>query len=310
MHIPVLLKKSIQSLKIIKNGIYIDATFGSGGHSRAILNQLNSNGKLYAIDKDPKSINIAHKIQDHRFTFIPDSFSNIQKYCKKYNIIKKINGILLDLGISSKQLDDSSRGFSFKKDGPLDMRINTKKGLSAAQWLMRSKQKKIQEVLKKYGEERYAKKIAYNICKQNNIKPILRTSELYNVILKSTPYQKKNPARRSFQAIRIYLNNELKELKKILSCITKILSIGGILSVISFHSLEDKIIKNFMFRYSRKTPNIPKNIPLTYKELKYINKNQYKFKIFKKIFPTKKEILKNSRCRSAILRSAQLIHDD
>ncbi|MCW5197761.1 16S rRNA (cytosine(1402)-N(4))-methyltransferase RsmH [Buchnera aphidicola] len=309
MHIPVLLKQSIKSLKIIENGVYIDATFGSGAHTKAILNKLNFHGKLYALDKDPNSINIAKKIQDHRFTFISDSFSNIKKYCKKLNIIKKVNGILLDLGISSIQLDDPNRGFSFKKDGPLDMRINQKNGLSAAQLLMQSKKEKIQKILKKYGEERFSKKIAYNIDKQNKIKPILKTSELYNLILKSTPYQKKNPARRSFQAIRIYLNNELKELKNVLSCITKILSIGGILSVISFHSLEDKIIKKFLFQNSQKIPNIPKNIPLTYQELKKMNKNKRKFKIFKKIFPTKKEILKNSRCRSAILRSAKLIHN-
>lgn len=309
MHVPVLLKQSIKSLKIIKNGIYIDATFGSGGHSRSILKKLNCHGKLYAIDKDPQSIKIAHKIKDKRFTFIQGSFSNIKKFCKKHNIIKKVNGILLDLGISSVQLDDPNRGFSFKKDGPLDMRINQKKGISAAQWLIKSKKKKIENILKKYGEERYYKKIAYNIYKRNNIQPILRTSDLYNLILKSTPYQKKNPARRSFQAIRIYLNKELKELKKVLLETIKVLSPGGILSVISFHSLEDKIIKKFMFKNSRKIPNIPKNIPLTYQELKKMHKKKYKFKIFKKIFPTKKEILHNSRSRSAILRSAKLIHN-
>lgn len=309
MHIPVLLKKSIKSLKIIKNGIYIDATFGSGGHSKAILKKLHSNGKLYAIDQDPKSMYIACKIRDKRFTFIQDSFSNIKKYCKRYKITKKVNGILLDLGISSIQLDDPKRGFSFQKDGPLDMRMNQKKGYSAAQWLMQSKPEKIKKILRKYGEERYAKKIAYNIYKQNNIKPILKTSELYNLILRSTPYQKKNPARRSFQAIRIYLNNELQELKKILLYSRKILSLGGIISVISFHSLEDKIIKKFMFQNSQKIPNIPKNIPLTYTELKKMNVNKRRFKIFKKVFPTKKEILKNSRSKSAILRSAKLINN-
>ncbi|NIH40953.1 MAG: 16S rRNA (cytosine(1402)-N(4))-methyltransferase RsmH [Buchnera aphidicola (Periphyllus aceris)] len=305
MHTPVLLKKSIKFLKIKKNGIYIDATFGCGGHSKKILKKLGSQGKLYVIDKDPESIKIAKKIKDSRIKIIKGSFSQIYKYCTKYKILRKINGIILDLGISSLQLNNSKRGFSFKKDGPLDMRMNQKKGITASKWIMNATEKKISEVLKKYGEERYSKKIASNITKYKKKKKIKRTQQLSKIIKKSLPYQKKHPSRRSFQAIRIYLNNELYELKKFLKNILKILKPKGRLCIISFHSLEDRIIKNFMFKHSRKIPNFPSSIPFTEKELIKLNKKKCKLKIYKKIFPTKKEIFNNLRSRSAILRIAE-----
>ncbi|CAL4320165.1 16S rRNA (cytosine(1402)-N(4))-methyltransferase RsmH [Buchnera aphidicola] len=303
MHIPVLLKKSIQALKIKKNGIYIDGTFGSGGHSKCILEKINSYGKLYAIDRDPESIKIGKKIQDSRFTIIHDLFSNIYKHCKKYKIIQKVNGIILDLGMSSMQLDNVKRGFSFKNNGPLDMRMNQKNGFSASNWLMNATEKEIFKVLKKYGEEKYSKKIAFHIIKK---RPILQTHELHKIISKITPQKNTKSSKRTFQAIRIKINNELNELKNFLSKVLQILAPKGRLCIISFHSLEDRIVKKFLFKNSRKIPNLPKNIPLTIKELKRIGKKKYKLRIFKKISPTKKDILKNSRCRSAILRTAEL----
>ncbi|CAL4320253.1 Ribosomal RNA small subunit methyltransferase H [Buchnera aphidicola (Periphyllus testudinaceus)] len=306
MHIPVLLKQSIKNLNIKKNGIYIDATFGSGGHSKEILKKIGKKGILYSIDRDPESIKIAKNIKDSRFHIIHGLFSNIHEYCKKYNILKKINGVILDLGISSIQLNNSNRGFSFKNNGPLDMRMNQKIGIPASKWLMKTTQKKIFTILKKYGEERYSKKISVSIIKNRKIKPILYTHQLKKIISKSIPYQKKHSSRRSFQAIRIYLNNELNELKKFLKNVLKILSPNGKLCIISFHSLEDRIVKKFMFKNSRKIPNLPSSIPLTEKELLKINKKKCKLKIYKKIFPNKKEILKNIRSRSAILRIAKL----
>ncbi|USS94556.1 16S rRNA (cytosine(1402)-N(4))-methyltransferase RsmH [Buchnera aphidicola] len=306
MHIPVLLKKSIKSLKIKKNGIYIDTTFGFGGHSKEILKKINNYGKLYSIDRDPFSIKIAKKIKDKRFKIIHGLFSNIKKYCKKYNILKKVNGIIMDLGMSSMQLNNKNRGFSYKKNGPLDMRMNQKNGISASEWLIKTKEKKLSYILKKYGEERYHKKIAFNIIKNMKKKPIKKTCQLSKIILNSTPYYKISSAKKTFQAIRIKINNELKELKKFLKKVLNVLAPKGRLSIISFHSLEDRIVKKFMFNYSRKFPNLPSSIPLTEKELKKINQKKKKIKIFKKIIPDKKEILKNYRSRSAILRTLKL----
>ncbi|USS94277.1 16S rRNA (cytosine(1402)-N(4))-methyltransferase RsmH [Buchnera aphidicola] len=306
MHIPVLLKKSIKALKIQKNGIYIDGTFGAGGHSKFILKKINDYGKLYSIDRDPESIKIAKKIKDKRFTIIHGLFSNIYKYCKKYKIIKKVNGIILDLGMSSMQLNNNKRGFSFKKNGPLDMRMNQKNGIPVSEWLLHVKEKEIAKILKKYGEEKYYKRIAFHIFRKIKRKPILKTCELSKIISKITPRKNKKSSVRTFQALRIKTNNELNELKDFLKNVMKILAPKGRLCIISFHSLEDRIIKKFMFQNSRKIPNLPKNIPLTTKELEKLHERKCKLKVFKKIFSTKEEILQNPRCRSAILRIAEL----
>ncbi|CAL4320233.1 Ribosomal RNA small subunit methyltransferase H [Buchnera aphidicola (Sipha maydis)] len=306
MHIPVLLKKSIKALKIQKNGIYIDGTFGAGGHSKFILKKINDYGKLYSIDRDPESIKIAKKIKDKRFTIIHGLFSNIYKYCKKYKIIKKVNGIILDLGMSSMQLNNNKRGFSFKKNGPLDMRMNQKNGIPVSEWLLHVKEKEIAKILKKYGEEKYYKRIAFHIFRKIKRKPILTTCELSKIISKITPRKNKKSSVRTFQALRIKTNNELNELKDFLKNVMKILAPKGRLCIISFHSLEDRIIKKFMFQNSRKIPNLPKNIPLTTKELEKLHERKCKLNVFKKIFSTKEEILQNPRCRSAILRIAEL----
>lgn len=296
----------MQSLNIKKNGIYIDGTFGCGGHSNEILKKIGEKGKLYAIDVDPFAVQEAKKITDSRFKFFHGSFSNIIFLLRKENIIKKVDGILLDLGVSSIQLNNPERGFSFRLDGPLDMRMNPTSGITASKWLLENKEKKISDVLKKFGEEKYAKKIANAIIKTNKISPITRTTELSDLIKKNTPFNKsKHPARCSFQAIRIYLNQELTELKKILNDSLKILSHKGRLSIISFHSLEDRIVKKFFINHSKQHFFIPKNLPITENQIKKIKKNN--FKIISRIFPNINEIIKNRRSRSAILRVAERI---
>jgi len=266
-HIPVLLNESIQSLNIKKNGIYIDCTFGHGGHTMKILEQLGKKGLLYAIDRDPDAIRLAKKIIDKRLNIIHGVFSKTLNYVQKRNIVGKVNGIFLDLGTSISQLNNADRGFSFMKDGPLDMRMNPQKGLSAAQWLHKAKKKEITLILKTFGEERFAKKIANEIFYKNKINPIIRTKELANLITKTIPiYNKfKHPATRSFQAIRIYINDEIAEIKKILQDSINLLTPGGRLLVISFHSLEDRIVKKFMIQHSKKA-SVPMGLPITEKK--------------------------------------------
>ncbi|CAL4042756.1 Ribosomal RNA small subunit methyltransferase H [Buchnera aphidicola (Pemphigus populi)] len=306
-HIPVLLQESINSLNIKKNGIYIDCTFGEGGHSLKILEKLGKKGILYAIDRDPNAIIVANKIKDPRFHIIHGLFSNILHYAKKKNIFGKINGILLDLGTSYLQLNNPERGFSFMQDGPLDMRMNPTNGISAACWLNKAKRNEISSILKDFGEERFANRIAISILNQKKIKPILRTKELANLIKSCTPvYNKfKHPATRSFQAIRIYINQEIEEIKTVLINALKILIPGGRLSIISFHSLEDRIVKKFIKKYSQKA-QVPLGLPITEKKLNALKK--IKLKIIEKTFPSKNEIIFNPRSRSAILRVAEKMY--
>lgn len=301
-HIPVLLKEVIQSLKITSNGIYIDCTFGCGGHTKEILKHLTKENKLYAIDKDPSSIKIAKKIKDRRFHIISGNFSHILKNFGKQYTQEKVHGILLDLGISSMQINDSRRGFSFLSDGPLDMRMNPTIGITAAQWLMKSNLKSLSKVLYNFGEERFSKKIAKTIIKQNQIIPITRTIQLTTLIKKIVPKRRKHPATKTFQAIRIHINKELDELNKVLKYALKILAPNGRLLVISFHSLEDRIVKKFMLKNST-LPFIPSGIAITETQLKNLKKLE--LKIIKKFFPTQSEIHSNPRARSAILRVAE-----
>ncbi|ALD15182.1 16S rRNA methyltransferase [Buchnera aphidicola (Aphis glycines)] len=304
-HIPVMKKELIDSLKIQKNGIYIDSTFGMGGHSTAILKKLGKNGKLYAIDQDVNSVLIGRKIQDKRFYIKHDSFSRILNYAKSEKIINKVDGILFDLGISSSQIEDYKRGFSFKKNGPLDMRMNQTCGIKASDWIVQASTKKIIFVLKKFGEERFAKKIAYAIKDYNRTKKITETLELVNIINKAIPKKNafKHPARRTFQAIRIYINQELKAISNALEDSLKILKPGGRITVISFHSLEDRIIKKFMVKHSVKA-SVPYGMPITEKEIDKLK--ICKLKIIHRILPTYEEIQKNPKSRSSILRTAEL----
>lgn len=310
-HITVLLHEAVNGLALKKNGIYIDGTFGRGGHSRFILSQLSSNGRLIAVDRDPRAIAEAHKIQDLRFQIEHNSFSHIPEICDKLNLVGKIDGILLDLGVSSPQLDEAERGFSFMKDGPLDMRMDTTQGLSAEEWLKQVSIEDLTWVLKTFGEERFAKRIATAIVDfnksavKNGTEFLSRTSQLAELISQAVPFKDKHkhPATRSFQAIRIFINSELDELESLLNSALDMLAPEGRLSIISFHSLEDRMVKHFMKKQS-KGEDIPKGLPLREDQ---IQRNQKLRIIGKAIQPSDAEIQANPRSRSAILRVAERI---
>ncbi|QJC33627.1 16S rRNA (cytosine(1402)-N(4))-methyltransferase RsmH [Enterobacteriaceae endosymbiont of Donacia provostii] len=306
VHIPVLLKESIKSLNIKHNGTYIDATYGCGGHTKLILSKLSKYGKIYAIDRDIKTLS-KYKILDKRITYINDNFSNLKYFLK--NKIGKIDGILFDLGISSFQLENPERGFSYMYNGPLDMRINQNEKVTAYNLLNNINVKKLSYILKTYGEEKYHKKIAFYIKKYILKKKLNSTHDLSNLICSiiNKKNKFKHPAKRSFQAIRIFLNQEIKELKKALNISLKLLKLGGIISIISFHSIEDRIIKLFMRKNSSYQNKINSKLPLTEKQINNFCQKKLQLKIIGKIFPKKNEILKNSRSRSAILRIAQKI---
>ena len=308
-HSTVLLHETVEGLALKENGIYIDGTFGRGGHSRLILSKLADNGKLIAIDRDPKAVAEAKKIQDSRFHIEHNTFSEILPIWEKLGLVGKIDGILLDLGVSSPQLDDAARGFSFMKDGPLDMRMDNSQGLSAAEWLQQVSEQDLAWVLKTFGEERFAKKIAKAIVDynksavQNGGECLTRTLQLAELIAQTVPFKDKHkhPATRSFQAIRIFINAELDELEKVLASALAVLAPGGRLSIISFHSLEDRMVKHFMRKQSQGEA-IPKGLPLREDQ---IQRNQRLKVIGKAIMPSEDEIAQNPRARSAVLRIAE-----
>lgn len=310
-HTTVLLHQAVDGLALKDQGIYIDGTFGRGGHSRLILSQLSSNGRLIAIDRDPRAIEEAQKIQDPRFQIVHNSFSALPEICQQLDLVGKVDGILLDLGVSSPQLDDASRGFSFMKDGPLDMRMDTTKGLSASEWLLQVSEQDLAWVLKTFGEERFAKRIASEIvnynktASQKNLPFLTRTLQLAELISNAVPFKDKHkhPATRSFQAIRIFINSELDELEKILNSALSLLAPKGRLSIISFHSLEDRMVKHFMRKQS-KGEDVPKGLPLREDQ---IQRNQTLKLIGKAILPSEQEIAMNPRARSAVLRVAERI---
>lgn len=307
-HISVLLNESIDGLNIKPDGIYIDGTFGRGGHSRTILSKLGENGRLYSIDRDPTAIAEAQKIDDPRFTIIHGPFSGMEQYAQTHELVEKVDGVLLDLGVSSPQLDDAERGFSFMKDGPLDMRMNPTTGLSAAQWLAEAEAEDISWVLKEFGEERFAWRIAKAIVQyreNEENEPLTRTSQLAKLISDVSPSRekKKHPATRSFQAIRIYINSELEEIDTALKGALKILAPEGRLSIISFHSLEDRMVKRFM-RKESKGPEVPHGIPMTEEQIKALGSAALKT-VGKAIKPSSNEVEANSRSRSSVLRVAE-----
>ncbi|MGL5790709.1 16S rRNA (cytosine(1402)-N(4))-methyltransferase RsmH [Plesiomonas shigelloides] len=289
------------------DGIYIDGTFGRGGHSRLILSQLGPQGRLIAIDRDPQAIAEAATIDDPRFQIVHGPFSNVQQYVEELGLTGKIDGFLLDLGVSSPQLDDAERGFSFMRDGPLDMRMDPSSGFSAAEWLQKAEAEDIAWVLKTFGEERFAKRIARAIVERNQSEPMTRTRELAELVAAASPVKEKHkhPATRTFQAIRIYINSELEEIERALDASLTILAPGGRLSVISFHSLEDRIVKRFIRRQS-KGPEIPDGLPLTEAQLAGGKKM---LTIGKAIKPSEEEIAQNARSRSSVLRVAERMAD-
>ncbi|PLR41038.1 16S rRNA (cytosine(1402)-N(4))-methyltransferase [Chimaeribacter californicus] len=303
-HKTVLLDEAVNGLNIRGDGIYIDGTFGRGGHSRLILSQLGPDGQLLAIDRDPQAIQAAQSITDPRFTIVHGPFSDLSHYVRERGLEGKIDGILLDLGVSSPQLDDPERGFSFMRDGPLDMRMNPSRGLSAAEWLQKAEAEDIAWVLKTFGEERFAKRIARAIVERNRELPMTRTKELAELIAAATPIRDKHkhPATRSFQAIRIYINSELEEIERALDGALEVLAPGGRLSVISFHSLEDRIVKRFMRQHSR-GPQVPAGLPMTEQQLSELGGRS--LKVVGKMMPSEPEVAENPRARSSVLRFAE-----
>ena len=305
IHYSVLLEESVDALVKDPSGIYLDGTFGRGGHSRAILNQLNENGRLIAFDKDPEAIEVGKALEqeDPRFSIYHGSFAEMKAALAYFGIENKISGVLMDLGVSSPQLDQSERGFSFLRDGPLDMRMNNQAGETAAQWLARAKEEDIAFVLKEYGEERFAKRMARAVVSIRDEKPIQTTLQFAKIISEAHPrWEKgKHPATRAFQAVRIYINSELDDLKQALESLLDIVQTDGRIVVISFHSLEDRIVKRF-FKEGAKGQQFPRGVPVTEemlaKKLRLIGK------------ATKaavEEVDENIRSRSAVMRVAERI---
>ena len=304
-HQPVLLNETLQGLQIIPNGAYVDCTFGRGGHSRAILQKLGEKGQLLAFDKDPEAVaSVATSLKnDARFTLIHGAYTGLEKQVQTRNLGNRINGILLDLGVSYPQLATAARGFSFQHDGPLDMRLDNSQGMTAATWLRRATKDDIARVLHKFGDERFARRIAKAIVSRRAKTAITRTRQLAELVAVALPNKTKNkhPATRTFQAIRIFINRELDELEALLTQAMNVLAIKGRLLVISFHSLEDRLVKRFMRRQAR-GGDIPSAIPVTAEVFKP------KLKIVgKPIRPGAVELGANPRARSAILRIAECV---
>lgn len=302
-HITVLLNEAVDGLSVVPDGIYFDCTFGRGGHSRLILSKLGPKGRLFAFDRDPRAVEAAKSIEDSRFSIIHDRFSNIRSVADALELTGKVNGMLFDLGVSSPQLDDPGRGFCFNQDGPLDMRMDPTRGISAAEWLNTASEDDIAWVLKEFGEERFARKIARAIVTDRRIKPYDRTVELAEMISRvvKTREQHKHPATRSFQAIRIYINSELEEIRKALKDSLDVLAPGGRIAVISFHSLEDRIVKNF-FRSESQVQDLPPGLPLMECDIK---SSLHLSVLGKPVKPSAAEIEMNARSRSAVLRVAE-----
>jgi len=299
-HRPVLLNEVVEALAIKQNGVYFDGTFGRGGHTTEILKHLSENGQILAMDQDPQAIHTARKLfaNEPRFNIVQENFADMEAFISSHGMLQQIDGILLDIGVSSPQLNDASRGFSFIKSGPLDMRMNPDVGQSAAEWLATVEEYDLTTVLMHFGEEKFARRIANAIVEMRKETVINDTVQLANIIEAAIPVKSKHkhPATKSFQAIRIYINRELEVLELALNTSLKMLTVGGRLAVISFHSLEDRMVKRF-FRKMTRGPQIPKDIPLLAVDLE----QPYKL-VGKAIKPTKQEIQENPRSRSSVLR--------
>lgn len=306
-HIPVLLNEVLENMRIKADGIYVDATFGRGGHSREILKRLNENGRLYALDRDLTAIEAASNIKDERFCITHSPFSRIKEVCEDLGIAGKVDGILMDIGVSSPQIDDPSRGFSFEKDGPLDMRMDTTAKLDAKTIVNTYSKQDLSYIFKVYGEENFASKVASAIVRERDRKPFETTLELSEFIKrviggKPTP---KHKATRCFQALRIAVNAELDELKTALENSIDVLNDEGRLCVISFHSLEDRIVKTFIKDKSQ-GQKVPNGLPLTFEETEKMRLATAKVEpVGGAIKATSEEISANVRSRSATLRVCQ-----
>ena len=304
-HQPVLLCEAISGLAIQADGIYLDGTFGRGGHSRAILDRLNENGRLFAVDKDLSAVEYARAnfMPDPRFQIVHGTFADLQSITRELGIFGRLNGVLLDLGVSSPQLDSPERGFSFMRAGPLDMRMDVRQGLDAARFIATAAQDEMRDIFQAYGEERYASRIARAIVMAREKSPILTTAQLAEIVKEAHPkWEKhKHPATRVFQAIRIHINEELSSLSTGLKQAVLALAVGGRLAVISFHSLEDRRVKQFM-RAEIQGIQPPIGVPIKAVDIK----THWKL-VGKAIKPSEQERTDNMRARSAVLRIGEKI---
>ncbi|MDF3194027.1 16S rRNA (cytosine(1402)-N(4))-methyltransferase RsmH [Pseudomonas sp. 1928-m] len=306
-HITVLLDEAVEGLAVRANGCYLDGTFGRGGHSRLILEKLGPDGRLLGFDKDPLAIATGNALaaEDGRFVVVQRSFAELGAELAQRALGGQVSGILLDLGVSSPQLDDAERGFSFMNDGPLDMRMNPDAGVSAADFIASAGEEEIARVFKEYGEERFAKRMARAVVLRRAEQPFTRTADLAQVLTVANPaWEKgKNPATRAFQGLRIYINNELGDLESGLDAALENLEVGGRLVVISFHSLEDRIVKLFMRKHAKgEMDKLPRDLPIIPKafepRLKLIGKP---------VFASEAELAANPRSRSAVMRIAEKV---
>jgi 16S rRNA (cytosine1402-N4)-methyltransferase len=302
-HVPVLLEEALQALQVKEGGIYVDATYGRGGHARHIVERIGRLGQLHVYDRDPAACDHARRQfgNDRRVIIHQEPFSMLEQTFYRLGLTGRVHGILIDLGVSSPQLDEPKRGFSFQTDGPLDMRMDPNSGESAADWIRHAEENEIARVIRDYGEERFAKRIARAIVRERSIKPITSTNRLAEIIAHAIPVREKskNPATRTFQAIRIHINRELDELTKVLPQTVHLLASGGRLVVISFHSLEDRMVKHYFYTEAKGAalpPELPVNRDYFRPRLKIIGKA---------LRARESEARNNPRARSAVLRIAE-----
>jgi len=300
-HVTVLLDKAVESLAIKTDGVYLDATFGRGGHSRRLLSSLGPKGRLIALDRDPEAIAAGALIADARFLLLHRAFGELAEAARDAGVFE-LDGILFDVGVSSPQIDDGERGFSFRHDAPLDMRMDTTQGETAAEWLARAELREITEVIKNYGEERFAFQIAKKVVAARLEQPIVTTAQFAALVRAAVRTREpgQDPATRSFQALRIHINQELRQLALALPQALALLKPGGRLVVISFHSLEDRIVKQFM-RAQASPDTLPKGLPLRADQLPRPKLRQ----IGRAIRPEPAEVAANPRARSAVMRVAE-----
>ncbi|MCP3727129.1 16S rRNA (cytosine(1402)-N(4))-methyltransferase RsmH [Paraburkholderia sp. CNPSo 3272] len=305
-HRTVLLDEAVNALVTRADGVYVDGTFGRGGHSRAILGRLGEAGRLIAFDKDPLAFATAQTVNDARFSIVHESFASLRDELASRGV-GRVSGILLDLGVSSPQVDDPQRGFSFRADGPLDMRMDPTRGESAADWLARATLQELTEVIRDYGEERFAFQIAKALvarrAESDRLGPLDSTGELAQIVANvvKTREKGKDPATRTFQAIRIHVNQELAELQVVLEAALSLLEQGGRLVVISFHSLEDRIVKRFMQAHAS-APAVDRRLPI-----RAVDLPSPPLKLLGRVFASDEEVAANPRARSAVMRTAERI---
>ncbi len=301
-HLTVLLREAVEALAIKPAGVYVDATFGRGGHSREILGRLGPQGRLLALDRDPRAIAAAAAIDDARLQVVHRSFGEVAEAVGEAGF-GKVDGVLMDIGVSSPQLDEGERGFSFRFDAPLDMRMDTTQGETAAEWLARADEREITQVVRDYGEERFAFQIAKKIVAARNERPVATTGQLAALVREAVRTREpgQDPATRTFQALRIHINQELAQLALALPQALAMLNPGGRLVVISFHSLEDRIVKHFMRDEAAPDSSLPRNLPLKASQLP-----QPRLKVIgKPVKASAEEVAINPRARSAVMRVAE-----